>query len=68
MYSIMNIHSRTNVLKCVKYANGVILLKTSNNTAYLHKEFEKIQSLEELDKVYPYDERKKRSLELIEKY
>ncbi|PWX37191.1 DNA repair protein Rad50 [Clostridium perfringens] len=40
------------------------ILKTSNNTAYLHKEFEKIQSLEELDKVYPYDERKKRSLEL----
>lgn len=40
------------------------ILKTSNNTAYLHKEFEKIQSLEELDKVYSYDERKKRSLEL----
>ena len=35
MYSIMNIHSRTNVLKCIKYTNGVILLKTSNNTIKL---------------------------------
>ncbi len=31
----MNIHSRTNVLKCIKYTNGVILLKTSNNTIKL---------------------------------
>ncbi|MDK0649710.1 DNA repair protein Rad50 [Clostridium perfringens] len=40
------------------------ILKTSNNTAYLHKEFEKIKGLKELNKVYPYEERKKRSLEL----
>ena len=35
MYSIMNIYSRTNVLVCIKYTNGVILLKTSNNTIKL---------------------------------
>lgn len=40
------------------------ILKTSNNTAYLHREFEKIKGLKELNKVYPYEERKKRSLEL----
>ena len=31
----MNIYSRTNVLVCIKYTNGVILLKTSNNTIKL---------------------------------
>ncbi|ELC8385780.1 DNA repair protein Rad50 [Clostridium perfringens] len=40
------------------------ILKTSNNTAYLHQDYKKVQDLEELDKAYPYEERKKRSLEL----
>ncbi|HII4506077.1 DNA repair protein Rad50 [Clostridium perfringens] len=40
------------------------ILKTSNNTAYLHKDYKKVQDLEELDKAYPYEERKKRSLDL----
>ncbi|EOT2968305.1 DNA repair protein Rad50 [Clostridium perfringens] len=40
------------------------VLKTSNNTAYLHQDYKKVQDLEELDKAYPYEERKKRSLEL----
>ncbi|MDT7916434.1 DNA repair protein Rad50 [Clostridium perfringens] len=49
-----------------RYSNFTeeFILKTSNNTAYLHKEFEKIKGLKELNKVYPYEERKKRSLEL----
>lgn len=40
------------------------VLKTSNNTAYLHQDYKKVQDLEELDKAYSYEERKKRSLEL----
>ncbi|MDK0774549.1 DNA repair protein Rad50 [Clostridium perfringens] len=43
------------------------ILKTSNNTAYLHKDYKKVQDLEELDKAYPYEERKKRSFDLEKK-
>ncbi|MDH2473520.1 DNA repair protein Rad50 [Clostridium perfringens] len=40
------------------------ILKTSNNTAYMYKDYEKLKSLEELEVVYPIEKRKTRVLEL----
>lgn len=40
------------------------ILKTSNNSAYMYKDYEKLKSLEELEVVYPIEKRKARVLEL----
>lgn len=40
------------------------ILKTSNNSAYMYKDYEKLKSLEELEVVYPIEKRKARLLEL----
>ncbi|EOU1755119.1 DNA repair protein Rad50 [Clostridium perfringens] len=40
------------------------ILKTSNNTAYMYKDYEKLKSLEELEVVYPIEKRKARVLDL----
>mgnify|MGYP004481343021 CR=1 FL=1 len=49
-----------------RYSNFTeeFILKTSNNTAYMYKDYEKLKSLEELEVVYPIEKRKARVLEL----
>ncbi|EOU1610033.1 DNA repair protein Rad50 [Clostridium perfringens] len=49
-----------------RYSNFTeeFILKTSNNTAYMYKDYEKLKSLEELEVVYPIEKRKARLLEL----